>query len=161
MSSRPDSPASYGDIYKEPFYSEGLRFSCTRCSACCRYESGFVFLTKKDVLILAATLQIGYNKVIETYCRWVPGTIREERLSLKETADYDCIFWQGGCSVYKGRPLQCRAFPFWSSILVSPDSWIRTAASCPGMGTGRLHTKGEIELWVSRQRVEPLILRKI
>lgn len=161
MASRSRSPASYGEFYKEPFYRKGLRFSCTRCSACCRYESGFVFLSKKDVLILAVTLQMEYNKVIETYCRWVPGTRGEERLSLKETTDYDCIFWQNGCSVYKGRPLQCRTFPFWPSILVSPDAWNRAAASCPGMGTGRLHTQGEIELWVSRQRGEPLIARKV
>ncbi|MDR3115075.1 MAG: YkgJ family cysteine cluster protein [Treponema sp.] len=161
MSSRPDSPASYGELAQEPFYAEGLRFSCTRCSACCRYESGFVFLSKKDVLILASTLQMAYNKVIETYCRWVPGNIREERLSLQETAEYDCIFWKNGCSVYKGRPLQCRTFPFWPSILVSSDAWIRMAASCPGMGRGRLYTKDAIERWVSRQRVEPLIARNI
>ncbi|MDR2393494.1 MAG: YkgJ family cysteine cluster protein [Treponema sp.] len=161
MSSLPGSPVSYEELYKEPFYGDGLRFSCTRCSACCRYESGFVFLSKKDVFILAAALQMEYNKVIETYCRWVPGTMRAEWLSLKETAEYDCIFWKDGCSVYEGRPIQCRTFPFWSSILVSPDAWSRTAVFCPGMGSGRLYTKDEIELWVSRQRAESLISRNI
>ena len=33
----------------EPFYAEGLRFSCERCSACCRGEPGYVFLTKEDL----------------------------------------------------------------------------------------------------------------
>ncbi|MDR1301432.1 MAG: YkgJ family cysteine cluster protein [Treponema sp.] len=159
MVSRPGSPASYREHGNEPFYHKGLRFSCTRCSACCRYESGFVFLSKKDVLILATALQMGYTDVIVTYCRWVPGTSQEERLSLKETVDYDCIFWKNGCSVYEGRPLQCRTFPFWSSILVSPDSWDYTAASCPGMGKGMLHTKDEIEGWIRRQREEPLMVR--
>jgi Fe-S-cluster containining protein len=159
MLSRPSSPTSYNEQGHEPFYHEGLHFSCTRCSACCRYESGFVFLSKKDVLILAAALQMRYTDVIATYCRWVPGTIREERLSLKETADYDCIFWKNGCSVYEGRPLQCRTFPFWSSILVSPDSWSCAADSCPGMGKGMLHAKDEIEGWVRRQREEPLMVR--
>jgi Fe-S-cluster containining protein len=161
MSSLHGFPALSGELYKEPFYNDGLRFSCTRCSACCRYESGFVFLSKKDVFILATVLQMEYNKLIEIYCRWVPSPSRKERLSLKETADYDCIFWKDGCSVYEGRPLQCRTFPFWPSILVSSDSWIRTAASCPGMGSGRLYTKDEIELKVSQQRAEPLISRNV
>ncbi|MDR1957026.1 MAG: YkgJ family cysteine cluster protein [Treponema sp.] len=144
----------------EPFYRNGLRFSCTRCSVCCRHESGYVFLSQKDIRILVAALQMGYNDVIETYCRWVPVKYREDRLSLQETAGYDCIFWKDGCSVYAGRPLQCRAFPFWPSLLVSPETWSQGALSCPGMGTGVLHTRDAIERWVSRQRVEPLIVRR-
>ncbi|MDR3247725.1 MAG: YkgJ family cysteine cluster protein, partial [Treponema sp.] len=38
---------------KQPFYANGLRFSCTRCSSCCRYESGYVFLSPEDVDVLA------------------------------------------------------------------------------------------------------------
>ncbi|MDR2398307.1 MAG: YkgJ family cysteine cluster protein [Spirochaetaceae bacterium] len=155
-------PASwYAEKSKRPFYHQGLRFSCTRCSACCRYESGFVFLSKKDVDILAETLQMAYNEVIETYCQWVPGGIGEERLSLKETAVYDCIFWRQGCSVYEGRPLQCKTFPFWPSLLASRDAWNHGAASCPGMRSGVLHTKDEIEQWISRRRGEPLIVRTV
>ena len=31
------------------FYSDGLRFECTRCSRCCRHTPGYVFLSENDV----------------------------------------------------------------------------------------------------------------
>jgi Fe-S-cluster containining protein len=118
-----------------------------------------VFLSEKDVLVLAKNLSMSYNNVIETYCRWVPA-LGTERLSLKETPDYDCIFWKNGCSVYESRPLQCRSFPFWRSNLASLDMWKRTAADCPGMGRGTLFTRDEIELCLNKQAAEPIITRK-
>lgn len=85
-----------------------------------------------------------------------------EQLSLQEKANYDCIFWKNGCSVYEARPLQCRTFPFWLSMLESSQSW--TAASetmgCPGMGKGELHPMEEIEAILARQHAEPVITRE-
>jgi Fe-S-cluster containining protein len=147
-------------MLNQPFYVQGLRFSCTRCSTCCRYESGFVFLSKKDVDVLVRALQMGYNDFIETYCRWVPVEGGRYQLSLKEKLDYDCIFWKDGCSLYEARPLQCRAFPFWRSILVSSQAWKTAAASCPGMGKGTLHKRDKIEWYVGQQQIEPIISRK-
>lgn len=143
------------------FYAPGLRFSCIRCSACCRYESGFVFLSEKDVAFLVKSIKMEYNDFIETYCRWVPAEGGMERLSLKEKPDYDCIFWKEGCSVYEARPLQCRTFPFWRSILTSSKIWKLTSASCPGMGKGTLFTRNEIESCLQKQASEPIIIRKI
>ncbi|MDR0524770.1 MAG: YkgJ family cysteine cluster protein [Spirochaetaceae bacterium] len=143
----------------QPFYAPGLRFTCARCSACCRYESGFVFLSEKDALILAKCLKMSYTSFIETYCRWVPAP-EEERLSLKETSDFDCIFWNNGCSVYEGRPLQCRTFPFWQAHLRSQQIWDRIAEECPGMGKGTLFTRDDIESCLQKQSAEPLITRK-
>ncbi|MDR3335401.1 MAG: YkgJ family cysteine cluster protein [Treponema sp.] len=140
-------------------FTEGLCFSCTRCSTCCRYESGFVFLTKKDANLLAATVQVDYTDFVDTYCRWVPMGQGREQLSLREKPNYDCIFWENGCSVYEGRPLQCRTFPFWEVLLAVPGAWQAAAASCPGMGTGMLHTQDEIEAAIIRQRTEPVIAR--
>jgi Fe-S-cluster containining protein len=146
---------------KQPFYSSGLYFTCIRCSACCRYQPGFVFLSKKDVEILAAEAKIGYNEFIEVYCRWIPQGGGMERLSLKEKSNYDCIFWNEGCSVYKGRPLQCRNFPFWHSVLVSFETWEITAESCPGIGKGTYHTKDCIESCLVQGRTESIITRII
>jgi Fe-S-cluster containining protein len=143
----------------KPFYSEGLRFSCTRCSECCRIDPGFVFLRKKDTEILVSALKMKYNDFVTAYCRWVPWLGGIERLSLKEKANYDCIFWEKGCSVYEARPLQCRTFPFWPSMLDSANSW--DVMTCPGMGKGTLHTLEEIELSLARQRAEPIIQRKV
>ncbi|MDR2103681.1 MAG: YkgJ family cysteine cluster protein [Treponema sp.] len=140
---------------KQPFYAEGLRFSCTRCSACCRYEPGYVFLTKKDVGILAAALKMEYNDFIEGFCRWIPDAGGRKRLSLKEKSNYDCIFWTQGCSVYDARPLQCRAFPFWPSMLKSAEAWKN--ADCPGMGKGVLHSMADIETRLEEQAGEPVV----
>ena len=147
-----------------PFYAQGLRFSCTRCSACCRYESGYVFLSEKDTSLLGDALNMGYKEFTETFCRWVPSANRTEWLSLKEKPNYDCVFWkqgrgEGGCSVYKARPLQCRAFPFWASAVNSPENWKMIAESCPGMGRGTLHSPDSIENWLAQRQKEPIIER--
>jgi len=150
------------------FYSQGLRFSCVRCSACCRFESGYVFLSGKDVSRLMTALNMGYREFRETYCRWIPSGNGAYRLSLKEKSNYDCVFWrlgnpesvsakEGGCSVYESRPLQCRAFPFWSSVVCSRDSWKMIAADCPGMDRGNLHSPDLIEKWLALQQNEPII----
>ena len=141
------------------FYSQGLRFSCTRCSACCRYESGFVFLSNRDVTTLEAALKLGHNDFMDRYCRWVPDDDGKSRLSLKEKFNYDCVFWakEIGCRVYEARPLQCVTFPFWPSVLNNEDSWEMTARECPGMNQGVTHSPGSIEKLLSGQRNEPII----
>ena len=144
---------------EEDFYAKGLRFSCTRCSGCCRHEPGFVFLSKKDVFSLAEETRMNYSRFIETWCRWIPAGGKWERLSLKEKSNFDCIFWNSGCSVYEARPLQCRAFPFWPSILASVHTWQSEAADCPGIGRGKLHSRDRIAAWLAEQR-EVLITRE-
>ena len=149
---------------KYPFHAQGLRFSCNRCSACCCHESGFVFLSMNDASRLGAALDMNYAAFIEAFCRWVPSENGAERLSLKEKANYDCIFWsqeKGGCSVYEARPLQCRAFPFWASVLNSKESWESTAAGCPGMGQGAFFSFDSIEKWLTLRQNEPIIVRDI
>jgi Fe-S-cluster containining protein len=143
-----------------PFYVEGLRFSCTQCSSCCRHESGYVFLAEKDVKLLAAECQMDYIGFVETYCRWIPAEAGMERLSLKEKSNFDCIFWKGGCAVYDARPLQCRAFPFWPSILASAGAWKIAAGACPGMGQGAFHSGAEIEALLAAQEMSPVLKRR-
>jgi Fe-S-cluster containining protein len=143
---------------KSRFYSQGLRFSCTRCSTCCRYEPGFVFLSNRDVSALKAALKLDHDKFLKTYCRWVPDEDGKSRLSLKEKFNYDCIFWEKeGCRVYESRPIQCVTFPFWPSVLNDEDSWEMTAKECPGMNQGSSHSLGSIEELLSIQRKEPII----
>ena len=150
-----------------PFYAMGLRFSCTRCYECCRVDPGFVFLRKKDTELLVSALKMEYTEFIKRYCRWVPnldggGQRSLEQLSLQEKANYDCIFWKNGCSVYEARPLQCKTFPFWPSMLESGRSWAASCAAmgCPGVGKGTLHSMEEIEAILARQHTEPVITRE-
>ena len=131
-----------------PFYAAGLRFSCTRCSNCCRKESGFVYLSENDLSRLAHEFHMDYTAFIKTWCRWVPfdwGRERlSERLSLKEKSNFDCIFWDKQCTVYHVRPLQCRTFPFWDLTLYSQEAWESAGRGCPGINTGELHSGAEI-----------------
>jgi Fe-S-cluster containining protein len=143
--------------HEPPFYAQGLRFSCARCSECCRIDPGFVFLRKNDTELLVSALKTEYSVFIKRYCRWVPNAGGGEQLSLKEKANYDCIFWSNGCAFYEARPLQCRAYPFWPSLLASRKTW--DTLSCAGMGRGTLYAREEIEALLARQRAEPIIER--
>jgi Fe-S-cluster containining protein len=146
---------------KNPFYANGLRFSCKRCSACCRHEAGFVFLTEKDLSSLESALSMGTEEFLEIYCRWIPGE-NGKNLALKEKPNYDCIFWEmDGCSVYEARPLQCRSFPFWHSVLADENAWKMTACECPGMNSGVLHSHESIKNWLASRKSEPIISRSV
>ena len=145
---------------KARFYTSGLRFSCKRCSSCCRHESGYVFLSEKDLKKLILELNTDKNSFIKSYCRWVVNRQGSESLSLKEKSNNDCILWDSGCTVYQARPLQCRTFPFWKSVLSSSGVWEATAGACPGMNTGRLYSIDEIEKKLLKQSEEPVIKRE-
>jgi Fe-S-cluster containining protein len=100
-----------------------------------------------------------YTGFVETWCRWVPIGGGVERLSLKEKSNYDCIFWKGGCEHYAARPLQCRTFPFWPSILNTPGAWKIAKSGCPGMGQGTLFSRAEIESHLAARAAEPVLER--
>lgn len=148
------------DNQNRPFYREGLRFECVRCSNCCRFEPGYVFLSANDVQRLEEGLGLSRQELFRTYCRDVDIS-GFPRISLKEKENFDCIFWEeGGCAVYEYRPLQCRSYPFWAAYLQSPSSWERVKASCPGAGRGRLYTEKEIDSWVRARLDEPPLEQK-
>jgi len=148
---------------KGDFYAQGLRFSCKRCSACCRFEAGYVFLSREDVSLLCRTLNMPYADFEETYCRWVPAENGKYQLSLKEKQNYDCVFWSskygGGCLVYETRPLQCRTFPFWGSVMKDKKSWKRTAQDCPGIDKGIFHSQDSIKTKLAMRQMEPIIIK--
>lgn len=97
------------------------------------------------------------NNFIDTYCRWVTDFNGKEVLSLKEKSNKDCILWDSGCLAYLGRPLQCRAFPFWESIVSSSQKWNIAASACPGMDSGETHSGAEIEEYLKMRRAEAIL----
>lgn len=129
----------------QSFYSQGLNFSCTQCSHCCRHEPGFVYLSQKDLTNLCQCFNLEEQQFIEMYCRWVPYYDGSHVLCLQEKANNDCIFWDSGCKVYSARPVQCSTYPFWSFILKNQETWMEEAKECPGINCGELHSCGEIE----------------
>lgn len=139
------------------FYEKGLRFTCTRCSRCCRHEPGFVFLSYEDLDRLILHFRMPVSSFLDRFCRTVDlGLVK--RLSLQEKDNYDCILWgEGGCIAYEARPLQCRSYPFWAPHLESIDTWRALTADCPGIDRGELHSRETIEQWLFQRRKERFI----
>jgi Fe-S-cluster containining protein len=154
---------------KSQFYTGGLKFSCKRCSACCRHEPGFVFLSEKDLELLSEKMKMDKLKFIKKYCRWgvqYPADNDILSLSLKEKANLDCIFWETGCTVYDARPLQCRTYPFWQPIVSSKQNWEMTSVVCPGINNNSgshdndNYTQSKIEDLINLQKSNPAITKE-
>jgi uncharacterized protein len=120
---------------KEPWYSNGLKFSCTQCGKCCKGPNpGHVWVDLKEIEAIAGHLEVPIQAFGQKYLRKIGP-----RYSLTENMENDCIFWSDdvGCTVYRVRPGQCRQFPFWPELLEGKSDWDREAKSCPGMNNGR------------------------
>ncbi len=113
-----------------PWYKEGLRFQCTQCGQCCTGSPGYVWITEEDIEMMTEQLDIDRQEFIRRYTRSVHG-----RLALLEhSRTYDCVFLEGNrCKVYKGRPRQCRTFPWWPEHLTSREAWEEAAQRCEGI----------------------------
>ena len=142
-------------MQSDSFYANGLRFSCTECSLCCRFDTGYVFLSDVDIERLRTRFQLSRDRFIERYCRVVDlGVV--SRITLDEQQNLDCVFWKhGGCSVYADRPLQCRSFPFWPAHLTSTERWQNLKHECPGIDVGRLHSRQAIQGWIDQRNSQP------
>ncbi len=146
---------------KDPWYAQGLRFTCTQCGNCCTGGPGFVWISLEEIARVADHLRITPEQTIERYCRKIG-----DRYSLLESrnarGEHDCIFLKEElsdrpfgdkrvtqskrtCAVYPVRPLQCRTWPFWDSNLSSSEIWEMSAKRCHGMNRGRQFSKDEME----------------
>jgi len=118
---------------KKYWYKNGLHFSCIGCGRCCSSYPGYVWLSSIDIKKIYQHLQISKKEFLQKY------TFRNKdgRISLKEKFhSYACIFYnQQRCSIYTARPVQCRTFPFWQSILASKKEWQKLTTWCPGTNT--------------------------
>lgn len=131
-----------------PWYRDSLRFTCTQCGRCCTGDPGYVWVTRREVAALAALVGLGIDEFGERYLRRVG-----RRYSLVEKANYDCVFYDGGCTVYPARPRQCRTFPFWPENLKTRKAWEEVESECPGASQGRLYAPEEIRR-ISRGEAE-------
>jgi len=131
------------DVGMDEWYEKGLRFTCTQCGNCCTGPPGAVWFTKTEGKAMAKQLEISVESFYLQYARKLGN-----KWSLTERVvqgKYDCVFLdrsteKPSCSLYEGRPMQCRTWPFWPEILQSKASWERTKQQtpCPGMGNGNL-----------------------
>lgn len=130
-----------------PWYREGLRFTCTRCGACCTGAPGYVWVSDTEIARLAEYVGEPIEQFTRKYVRRV-----DQRLSLIEKPGGDCIFWDktAGCTVYPARPVQCQTWPFWSDNIESPAAWAHVKRVCPGSGKGQWFSLEEIEASAAR-----------
>jgi uncharacterized protein len=128
------APAERGSVW----YADGLSFTCTGCGGCCRGE-GYVWMSPPEIEALAGFLELSTAEFGRRYLRRIGRS-----LSLIEKPNHDCIFWDGGCTVYAARPTQCRTFPFWPENLETPGAWEAVEHQCPGTGKGKHYDLVEI-----------------
>jgi Fe-S-cluster containining protein len=102
-----------------------------------------VRVTDAEIGALAKRLNVSESEFRKCYTR----PFRKDITILLEKPNLDCIFYdrEKGCTVYEDRPKQCRTWPFWDIIVLSPRTWQESAQSCPGMNKGPLHSAEEIE----------------
>jgi Fe-S-cluster containining protein len=150
----------------QSWYSGGLNFTCTQCGNCCTGGPGYVWISGREIVRLARHLQLTPAQVVERYCRKVNG-----RFSLNERrnarGEYDCVFMttepvrpapadssghdtavvqtRRSCSIYAVRPLQCRTWPFWTSVVRTPEAWRAAGKTCHGINRGEHFSHERIE----------------
>ncbi len=131
------------------FYNEGLNFECKFCGECCRIKEGYVWISRKDQERLMDETGLCRREFRRLYV-----DIVDRFVVLKSFPNGDCIFFDEeiGCKVYSARPLQCRTFPFWPDNLSSAETWRKTSQFCPGIGSGRLFSKDDVEARLSAMR---------
>ena len=133
---------------RKTWWHEGVRFVCQGSGRCCvsRGAYGFVYLTLEDRRRLARTLGVPTRQFTRQYC-----AKRDGLFHLKDSGP-DCVFLEDKrCSVYEGRPTQCRTWPFWPENM-GARAWTSIAAFCPGVGRGRILPRAEVERILQEQR---------
>jgi len=114
----------------------GYTFDPTACAgcegACCRGESGYIWVKYPEMENIAKLLDIGLEDFAKIYLKKVGHrySLVEKRLG---DDDYACIFFDEEshrCAIYEARPRQCRTFPFWEQFKNDEDEVRR---ECPGI----------------------------
>ncbi len=130
------------DADTPPWYSAGLKFTCTQCGKCCTGAPGVVWVSDTEQRAIAKFLGQPEHEFVAVFTRKLRG-----KVSLRERANGDCVFYEAGkgCTIYPVRPAQCRTWPFWDSNLQSEERWQETEGICPGSGVGEVVPLQEIE----------------
>lgn len=117
-------------VLKKNWYDEGVPFKCTSCGKCCTGKGGIVSLTESEAQNIAQFLKMSFKKFMTLYCTKQMG-----KYILKDDPGTDnCIFLkENKCSIYENRPLQCKTFPYWPSIMRSKENWDEEAKCCEGI----------------------------
>ena len=106
--------------------------ACATCEGrCCTGESGYIYVTKDEINVIADVLNIDINELRVKYLfkKGYKYSIKE----LKHNDSYECVFYDresNGCRIYNARPSQCKTFPFWDYYKTRVDE---LKQECPGI----------------------------
>lgn len=134
----------------EKWWDQGIQFECQGSGQCCvsHGEFGYVYMTKEDRIRMAQALKLSTSSFTKKYCQKQDDGI----FHLIDGQDGHCQFLKDKkCSVYQGRPTQCRTWPFWPEVMNAKTWKQEVAAFCPGVGKGKVWTKQEIEAQLKEQ----------
>ena len=110
-----------------------------------------MWLSEEDIYQIAEALQSPPHDVVERYV-----TRQEGRWALNEDPQNgDCVFLkERRCTLYEGRPRQCRTFPWWPSTLKSEARWAEVKRVCEGVEAegAPLVSLAEIEATLAEER---------
>ena len=122
---------------------KGVRFECQGSGQCClsRGEYGYVYMTLDDRKRMAEVLGLKTSVFTKSFCEKTDGMYHLKSDSEKE----ECVFLKDKkCAVYKGRPTQCRTWPFWPEVM-NAKAWSEEVEGyCPGINKGRYYGPSEI-----------------
>ena len=128
---------------QEPWYRDGLNFTCTQCGNCCTGAPGVVWVDDAEIKAIADLTGKSTGEILLMHTRLYAG-----RRTLTEYANGDCTFFdpeKRGCTIYEARPVLCRTWPFWNSNLKDKASWDSLSPDCPGAGKGAFVSFEEIQ----------------
>ncbi len=136
---------------QKPYWHDGLRFTCTRCGACCQGAPGTIYFSPSELDALAAHL--GEDR--DALCQRAFVPYRDSYSARDDFENGRCYFYdpQKGCTIYAFRPMQCRTYPFWRCVLRDEAYWDELATECPGINEGECHEAREISQIASRSPI--------
>jgi Fe-S-cluster containining protein len=134
-----------GPAGSNQWFKEGLSFGCTGCGRCCKMN-GDVWLSPEEQPAIAKAIGETVDSFRDKYTRqtlkeWAclkqgtavatstdtSNTSTDTTTSTEtETIKTGCVFLSsetGQCTIYETRPVQCRTYPFWPSLLEDIEDW--------------------------------------
>jgi len=117
---------------KKWWEKEPLRFECQPdCFKCCT-KPGIVYFDTAAIKNAARITKISVERFKKEFLKLDDGQWVHEVENGKP-----CSFLTPrGCAIHHGKPLQCRAYPFWHENMTSKSMWKLVGAFCPGIDVG-------------------------
>ena len=103
------------------WWQNGLKFGCTGCGKCCQND-GEVWFDIDEFSDLCDHLNLTHDETIEKYGDTIKGSFikMKNKVSTLSSKNDQCIFLDDDgkkCTIYEARPVQCKTYPWWPSLL--------------------------------------------